>query len=140
MPESNKPECLTPPGDIKIVIVGEIISESWARSNRYTRARSSESAIMLSGKLFSDVGLLRHAKSSNNSLKSKKADKADASGGNKGEAEIKIFHTVLQTPSSRVPMLAGVRRGQPGSNHHINAPVPRARFLSCSFVVTRLKR
>jgi hypothetical protein len=33
------------PGDIKIVIVGEIISESWARSNRYTRARSSESAI-----------------------------------------------------------------------------------------------
>jgi len=25
-------------------MVGEIISESWARSNRYTRARSSESA------------------------------------------------------------------------------------------------
>jgi hypothetical protein len=25
--------------------VGEIISESWARSNRYTRARSSESAV-----------------------------------------------------------------------------------------------
>jgi hypothetical protein len=27
--------------------VGEIISESWARSNRYTRARSSESAIVI---------------------------------------------------------------------------------------------
>jgi len=26
-------------------MVGEIISESWARSNRYTRARSSESAV-----------------------------------------------------------------------------------------------
>jgi hypothetical protein len=28
-------------------MVGEIISESWARSNRYTRARSSESAVSI---------------------------------------------------------------------------------------------
>ena len=32
------------PGRHQIATVGEIISESWARSNRYTRARSSESA------------------------------------------------------------------------------------------------
>ncbi|MEH2670716.1 ATP-binding protein [Bradyrhizobium elkanii] len=32
------------PGRHQIGMVGEIISESWARSNRYTRARSSESA------------------------------------------------------------------------------------------------
>src|SRR6267378_1298141 len=32
------------PGRHQIGRVGEIISESWARSNRYTRARSSESA------------------------------------------------------------------------------------------------
>jgi hypothetical protein len=32
------------PGRHQIGTVGEIISESWARSNRYTRARSSESA------------------------------------------------------------------------------------------------
>ncbi len=32
------------PGDIKIGMLGEIISECWARSNRNTRARSSESA------------------------------------------------------------------------------------------------
>src|ERR1700730_12873004 len=33
------------PGRHQIGMVGEIISESWARSNRYTRARSSESAV-----------------------------------------------------------------------------------------------
>ncbi len=32
-------------GRHQIGLMGEIISESWARSNRYTRARSSESAI-----------------------------------------------------------------------------------------------
>src|SRR5713101_3521168 len=34
------------PGRHQIGMVGEIISESWARSNRYTRARSSESALI----------------------------------------------------------------------------------------------
>src|SRR5580704_55139 len=43
MPETNRPERLAP-GRHQIGMVGEIISESWARSNRYTRARSSESA------------------------------------------------------------------------------------------------
>ncbi len=33
------------PGRHQIGTVGEIISESWARSNRHTRARSSESAV-----------------------------------------------------------------------------------------------
>src|ERR1700682_2918599 len=43
MPETRQPERLRP-GRHQIGMVGEIISESWARSNRYTRARSSESA------------------------------------------------------------------------------------------------
>jgi hypothetical protein len=43
MPENRQPERLAPGRD-QIGMVGEIISESWARSNRYTRARSSESA------------------------------------------------------------------------------------------------
>src|ERR1700751_5830696 len=43
MPETRQPERLAP-GRHQIGTVGEIISESWARSNRYTRARSSESA------------------------------------------------------------------------------------------------
>src|ERR1700733_6732384 len=92
---------------------------------------------MLSGKLFSDIGLLRHAKSSNNSLKSKKADKADASGG-KGEAEI-IFHTVLQTPSSRVPMLVGgeARTARTQPPHQCSGSAGR---LQCSFVLIRLSR
>src|ERR1700730_19152343 len=44
MPENRQPERLAPGRD-QIGMVGEIISESWARSNRYTRARSSESAV-----------------------------------------------------------------------------------------------
>ena len=42
----QKPDCqnASRPGRHQIGTVGEIISESWARSNRYTRARSSESA------------------------------------------------------------------------------------------------
>ena len=44
MPETRLPERLAP-GRHQIGMVGEIISESWARSNRYTRARSSKSAI-----------------------------------------------------------------------------------------------
>jgi hypothetical protein len=95
---------------------------------------------VLSGELFPDIGLLRHDKSSNNSLKSKKADKADASGSNKGDAQIKIFHTVLQTPSSGVSMRAGTKSGQIATNHYINALVPGGRLLSCSLVVIRLKR
>src|SRR5579859_1250864 len=43
MPETRQPERLAP-GRHQIATVGEIISGSWARSNRYTRARSSESA------------------------------------------------------------------------------------------------
>src|SRR6266851_9239808 len=44
MPEPNSQNA-SRPGRHQIGMVGEIISESWARSNRYTRARSSESAI-----------------------------------------------------------------------------------------------
>jgi IstB-like ATP binding protein len=40
-PNSQNASC---PGRHQFGTVGEIISESWARSNRYTRARSSESA------------------------------------------------------------------------------------------------
>jgi hypothetical protein len=43
MPEPDSQNA-SRPGRHQIGMVGEIISESWARSNRYTRARSSESA------------------------------------------------------------------------------------------------
>jgi len=43
MPEPDSQNA-SRPGRHQIGRVGEIISESWARSNRYTRARSSESA------------------------------------------------------------------------------------------------
>src|SRR5229473_1888683 len=46
MPEPNSQNA-SRPGRHQIGMVGEIISESWARSNRYTRARSSESAIVM---------------------------------------------------------------------------------------------
>jgi hypothetical protein len=52
MPEIRLPERLAP-GRNQIGMVGEIISESWARSNRYTRAKSSESArdFVLAGRM-----------------------------------------------------------------------------------------
>src|ERR1700751_2574463 len=43
MPETNSQNA-SRPGRHQIGMVGEIISESWARSNLYTGARSSESA------------------------------------------------------------------------------------------------
>jgi hypothetical protein len=44
LPQKPDSQNASRPGRHQIGMVGEIISESWARSNRYTRARSSESA------------------------------------------------------------------------------------------------